>query len=103
MARAGTSTVATAAPYQRVKHWLKDGLARGRWAPGVLMPSESELVARFGVSRMTVGRALNELQAEGLVERRQGQGTFAAERHRVASQLRLSTARQRALQSSSAK
>jgi GntR family histidine utilization transcriptional repressor len=89
MARAATSSASTAAPYQRVKHWLKDGLARGRWAPGALMPSEAELVARFGVSRMTVGRALNELQADGLVERRQGQGTFAAERHRVASQLRI--------------
>lgn len=89
MPRAAASSASTAAPYQRVKHWLKDGLARGRWAPGALMPSEAELVARFGVSRMTVGRALNELQAEGLVERRQGQGTFAAERDRVASQLRI--------------
>jgi GntR family histidine utilization transcriptional repressor len=51
------------------------------------MPSESELVDRFGVSRMTVNRALKELQAEGLVVRRQGQGTFAASLQRVASQL----------------
>ena len=42
------------------------------------MPSEAELVAQFGVSRMTVNRALRELQAEGLVERVQGVGTFAA-------------------------
>lgn len=95
MARAAADEAASparalrAAPYRRVKQWLKDGLARGRWAAGALMPSESDLVARFGVSRMTVGRALNELQAEGLVERRQGQGTFAAERYRVASQLRI--------------
>jgi GntR family histidine utilization transcriptional repressor len=75
------------APYARVKAWLKDGLARGRWPAGTLMPSEAELVQRFGVSRMTVGRALRELQAEGLVRRSQGLGTFAAPLHRVASTL----------------
>ena len=75
------------APYARVKAWLKDGLSRGRWPAGALMPSEAELVERFGVSRMTVNRALRELQGEGLLVRRQGKGTFAAERHRVASRL----------------
>jgi GntR family histidine utilization transcriptional repressor len=78
---------ATGAPYTRVKQHLKDGLAAGRWPPGALMPSEAELVAEFGVSRMTVGRALRELQAEGLVERTQGVGTFAAPLHRVSSTL----------------
>lgn len=75
------------APFARVKQHLKDGLAGGRWPPGALMPSEAELVATFGVSRMTVGRALRELQAEGLVERTQGVGTFAAPLHRVSSTL----------------
>jgi GntR family transcriptional regulator, histidine utilization repressor len=75
------------APYARVKQHLKDGLAAGRWAPGEQMPSEAELVAQFGVSRMTVTRALKELQAEGLVERRQGVGSFAARLHRVSSTL----------------
>jgi GntR family transcriptional regulator, histidine utilization repressor len=76
-----------AAPYSRVKHHLKDGLATGRWNPGELMPSEAELTAQFGVSRMTVNRALRELQAEGLVERVQGVGTFAAQLHPVSSTL----------------
>ncbi len=76
-----------AAPYRRVKSFLKDGLAGGRWRPGALMPSEAELVARFGVSRMTVNRALRELQTEGLVDRVQGVGTFAAHRTRVSSTL----------------
>ena len=75
------------APYTRVKQHLKDGLAGGRWAPGELMPSEAELVAQFGLSRMTVNRALKELQAEGLVKRTQGVGTFAAPLHRVSSTL----------------
>jgi GntR family histidine utilization transcriptional repressor len=77
----------TAAPYTRVKSWLKEGLSRGRWPAGKAMPSEAELVAKFGVSRMTVNRALRELQAEGLVQRSQGLGTFAAPLHRVASTL----------------
>jgi GntR family histidine utilization transcriptional repressor len=76
-----------AAPYSRVKQHLKDGLAQGRWNPGELMPSEAELVGQFGVSRMTVNRALRELQSEGLVERVQGVGTFAAQLHPVSSTL----------------
>ena len=77
----------SAAPYARVKAFLKDALASGRWLPGALMPSDAELVAQFGVSRMTVTRALRELQAEGLVERVQGVGTFAAHLYRVSSTL----------------
>lgn len=81
------STTHAVAPYARVKRSLKEGLAQGRWPAGALMPSEADLVARFGVSRMTVNRALRELQAEGLVERVQGVGTFAAQLHRVSSTL----------------
>jgi GntR family transcriptional regulator, histidine utilization repressor len=51
------------------------------------MPSEADLTAQFGVSRMTVSRAIRELQADGLVERAQGVGTFAAPLHRVSSTL----------------
>lgn len=74
-------------PSARVKQHLKDGLVQGRWLPGAQMPSESELVAQFGVSRMTVNRALRELQGEGLVRRVQGVGTFAAPLHPVSSTL----------------
>ena len=75
------------APYSRVKNYLKNGLASGRWVPGDQMPSEAELVLQFAVSRMTVGRALRELQAEGLVTRVQGVGSFAAHLSRVSSSL----------------
>jgi GntR family transcriptional regulator, histidine utilization repressor len=79
--------LSAAAPYSRVKQHLKDGLAAGRWNPGELMPSEAALTAQFGVSRMTVNRALRELQSEGLVARVQGVGTFAAQLHPVSSTL----------------
>jgi GntR family histidine utilization transcriptional repressor len=75
------------APYSRVKTFLKAELERGRWRPGQLMPSEAELVQQFGVSRMTVNRALREMQSEGLVDRVQGVGTFAAQLFRVSSTL----------------
>src|SRR5471032_807571 len=74
-------------PYARVKQYLKDALEEGRWAPGEQMPSEAELVAQFGVSRMTVHRALRELQDAGLITRLQGIGTFAAQLNRVSSTL----------------
>ena len=77
------------APYARIKQWLKDELARGRWRPGAPMPSDAELVAQFGVSRMTVTRALNELRSEGIVERIKGVGTFAAHLSRVSSTLHI--------------
>jgi GntR family histidine utilization transcriptional repressor len=86
LSRSATKSPA-AALYAQVKQFLKDELARGRWSPGARMPSETELVAQFGVSRMTVNRALRELQAEGLVDRVQGVGTFAAQLHRVSSTL----------------
>lgn len=75
------------APYTRVKDFLKHGLSVGQWTPGTLMPSESELVAQFGVSRMTVTRAMRELQSEGLVTRSQGLGTYAAHLAQVSATL----------------
>ena len=86
-ARSQADSARAAAPYVRVKAYLKEGLASGRWPPDALMPSEAQLVVRFGVSRMTVGRALRELVAEGLVRRVQGVGSFAAHLLRVASTL----------------
>ena len=81
------AAAALGAPYARVKQHLMDGLAAGRWPPGARMPSEAALVAKFGVSRMTVNRALRELRSEGLVDRTQGVGTFAAPLHKVSSTL----------------
>lgn len=86
-AHASGGVGSAAAPYARVKQFLKQGLGIGRWAPGALMPSDSQLVAQFGVSRMTVTRALRELQAEGLVTRVQGLGTYAAHLAQVSAKL----------------
>ena len=62
--------------YQQVYEALHRGIVSGRLRPGERLPSEAELVKQFGTSRITVGRAMRELQHEGLVERRAGSGTF---------------------------
>jgi DNA-binding GntR family transcriptional regulator len=43
-------------------------IAEGKYAESKRLPSEAQLVKRFGVSRPTVGRALRDLQTEGLIE-----------------------------------
>jgi GntR family histidine utilization transcriptional repressor len=79
---------ASAAPhYLQVKHHLREGIASGHWVAGDRLPSEAELTQSFGVSRMTVNRALRELLQEGMIERVQGVGTFVAQLHRIASTL----------------
>ncbi len=55
---------------------LRDRIANGRLAYGGALPGEQALAAAHGVSRVTVRRALAELEREGLVSRRRGAGTF---------------------------
>lgn len=82
-----SSTSAPAPQYLKVKNHLREHIASGHWVAGDLLPSEAELVAQFGVSRMTVNRALRELSQEGMIERVQGVGTFVAQLHRISSTL----------------
>ena len=62
--------------YQQVYGALERGIRAGRWKRGERLPSEADLVRQFGASRITVGRAVRDLQLAGLVERRAGSGTF---------------------------
>ena len=82
-----TLTADPAPQYLRVKNHLREGISSGRWVAGDLLPSESDLVAQFKVSRMTVNRALRELFQDGLIQRLQGVGTFVADLHRISSTL----------------
>ncbi len=61
--------------YHRIYLVLRDGIVNGAYAHGAMLPSEQELTALYGVSRITAKRALNELAAEGLVARERGRGT----------------------------
>jgi GntR family histidine utilization transcriptional repressor len=73
--------------YERIRRYVLKGIGSGAWPDGVRIPSEHELVELFGVSRMTVNRALRELTAEGILVRLQGIGTFAAKLTKAQSTL----------------
>ena len=64
--------------YRRIFEKLQEDISSGHYKPGKRLPSETELVRRFGASRMTVFRAMRELQSLGLVTRRVGSGTFVS-------------------------
>ncbi|MCV9966657.1 histidine utilization repressor [Pararhizobium sp. BT-229] len=66
--------------YAGVKQMILDRIQSGEWPPKHRVPSENELVAELGVSKMTANRALRELASEGELVRIQGVGSFVAER-----------------------
>jgi DNA-binding LacI/PurR family transcriptional regulator len=67
---------ARAPKHRQVYEALHRQIRSGRWKAGDRLPSEMELVRTFGASRITVGRAVRDLQTAGLVERRAGSGTY---------------------------
>lgn len=66
--------------YRQLKAWIVGELERGTWVPGGQLPSERTLVAKYGVSRITVRQALRDLTQEGLLVSVPGKGFFVAER-----------------------
>lgn len=66
--------------YYQVENVLREKIASGAFAAGDKLPTESDLIDLFGVSRITVRQALSALADENLIERRQGSGTFVAQR-----------------------
>lgn len=55
---------------------LRDRIRSGEWAPGDKLPTEAELIERYGVSRSTVRAAIQQLESQGLTVTRHGVGTF---------------------------
>jgi GntR family transcriptional regulator len=62
--------------YGKVEEVLASEIARGDLKPGDRLPSEEELLTRFGVSRITVRRSIQNLIQRGIVEIRRGRGTY---------------------------
>lgn len=58
--------------------WINDGLRDSTLSPGDRVPSENALSKKLEVSGITVRRALNELEQDGLIQRIQGRGSFIA-------------------------
>lgn len=75
--------------YEQVKAFVKQQIGSGAWRPGDAVPSEAALQQQFGLSRMTVNRAMKELAVEGVVTRVQGSGTVVAQLHRISTTLAL--------------
>lgn len=71
--------------YVQVKDLMIERIGSGAWKPGSLLPNEFRLAEEFGVSQGTVRKALSEMEAQKLVVRHQGRGTFVAEHSRQAS------------------
>ena len=76
----GSTAVVPPPKYRQVYEALLREIVSGRVIPGGRLPSEADLVQQFGASRITVARALNELQLAGLIERRAGSGSFVAQK-----------------------
>ncbi len=64
--------------YRTIADELRSRIDSGELAAGALLPSESELSAAYGVSRVTVRKALELLRDEELIDSRQGFGWFVA-------------------------
>ncbi len=71
--------VGTPPHYAMVKQMILARIGNGEWPARYRIPSENQLVAMLGLSRMTINRALRELAADGVLLRIQGLGTFVAE------------------------
>ncbi|TGP50035.1 UTRA domain-containing protein [bacterium M00.F.Ca.ET.230.01.1.1] len=67
--------------YLQIKQMILQKIHEGEWQAGEAIAPELTLAQQFGVSRMTVNRALKELSEENVLERRQGSGTFVTQRH----------------------
>jgi GntR family transcriptional regulator len=72
--------------YHQLKEYILAKIEGGEWPPGYRVPSETELSNQFSISRATVRQAIQVLANQGLVEKRQGSGTFVG-RPKVAHNL----------------
>jgi GntR family transcriptional regulator len=81
MAKPKSTFVSSRIPlYYQLENVLREKITSGNYSGGERLPTEIELIEEYNVSRITVRQALSALADEGLIERRQGRGTFVAER-----------------------
>src|ERR687897_3700785 len=76
------------AKYLQIAGYLRDQIIRGDLTPGAEVPSERQIAQQWDVSRPTATRALQTLRYQGLVESREGAGTYVrdVQMHRRATQ-----------------
>ena len=66
--------------YLRVQRQLMDQIHKGVYRENGKLPTERELCEQFGVSRITIRQALQNMENEGVIVRQQGRGTFVKPR-----------------------
>jgi len=66
--------------YREVYDALKRSIQSGEYAVGDLLPSENQLCSRYGITRTTARKALDDLRVDGYIERHHGKGSIVRER-----------------------
>ena len=66
--------------YQQLRRSLREAIDRDALAPDDALPAERDIAVDFGISRITVRKAIEGLVEEGVLDRRHGAGTFVASR-----------------------
>jgi GntR family transcriptional regulator len=79
--------------YLQVKDTLVQRIVAGTWKPGAAIPNEIELSRELGISVGTVRKALDEMEGERLISRRQGRGTFVIDQTSEECAIRFSNIR----------
>jgi len=62
--------------YYQIYRYLKNGILSGEFLVGKCLPSENEMITLFGASRITIRRAVNDLENDGYVKKHKGKGTI---------------------------
>jgi GntR family transcriptional regulator len=75
--------------YEQIRDYFRAQIESGHLAGNTRLPSERQLAEQFHVSRLTVTKALKELEREGLVYSRVGKGTFVAPPSKIAQKLEM--------------
>lgn len=70
------STDTSVPKYRQIMEDIKGSIESGEFSPESRIPAEPELVARYGVGRVTVRHAIEELVSQGYLSKQQGRGTF---------------------------
>lgn len=74
--RSGKAASANKTLHKQVREKLRKDILSGQYQAGSQIPTEAEMISRFGVSKITVRRALQDLTQEGLLVGQRGRGTF---------------------------
>ncbi|MEM7775368.1 MAG: GntR family transcriptional regulator [Pseudomonadota bacterium] len=73
--------------YQQISKILQSAVLKGRWPVGSFLPGENDLAREFDVSVGTMRKAIQALEANGLVTRHPGRGTIVADRRSISGRL----------------